>query len=110
MANFLQLLGEDIQYFQVCILFIHARSALIFSDIYRDMRHPYKYNKAVDVTYIFTYLVEVALAIAGYIMFGEEVRDEITANIFLTKGYPKVLSIIIMLAIAIIPLTKIPLK
>lgn len=43
-------------------------------------------------------------------MFGSRVRDEITANIFLTEGYPEWLSIFIVIAIAIIPLTKIPLK
>lgn len=50
------------------------------------------------------------MAIVGYLMFGGHVRDEITANIFLTKGYPEWLSIFIVIAIAIIPLTKIPLK
>ena len=50
------------------------------------------------------------MAIVGYLMFGSRVRDEITANIFLTEGYPEWLSIFIVIAIAIIPLTKIPLK
>jgi len=50
------------------------------------------------------------MAIVGYLMFGSRVRDEITANIFLTKGYPNWLSVFIVVAIAIIPLTKIPLK
>lgn len=74
------------------------------------MRHAYKYGRAVNITYIFTYILEAALAIAGYIMFGDEVRDEITANIFRTQGYPQWLSILIVVAIAIIPLTKIPLN
>ena len=26
----------------------------IFPNIYRDMRHPHKYSKGVDITYIFT--------------------------------------------------------
>ena len=43
-------------------------------------------------------------------MFGEHVRDEITSNIFLTEGYPRWLSIVIVVSIAIIPLTKIPLS
>ena len=43
-------------------------------------------------------------------MFGEGVFDEITSNIFCTKGYPPALSICIVIFIAIIPLTKIPLK
>lgn len=82
----------------------------VFPNIYRDMRHPYKYGKAISVTYIFTFLLELALAIAGYLMYGDTVRDEITANIFLTEGYPRWISIFIVIAIAIIPLTKIPLN
>lgn len=50
------------------------------------------------------------MAIVGYLMFGEDVLDEITANIFLTKGYPRWISILMVIAIAIIPITKIPLK
>lgn len=43
-------------------------------------------------------------------MFGEKVRDEVTSNIFRTNGYPQAISICIVIFIAIIPLTKIPLK
>lgn len=50
------------------------------------------------------------MAVAGLLMFGEHVRDEITSNIFHTEGYPQSLSVCIVVFIAIIPLTKIPLK
>lgn len=43
-------------------------------------------------------------------MFGQDVRDEITSNIFLAEGYPRAISVCIVIFIAIIPLTKIPLK
>lgn len=43
-------------------------------------------------------------------MFGDGVRDEITANIIGTKAYPRALSIAICVFIAIIPLTKLPLN
>ncbi|KAF2785822.1 hypothetical protein K505DRAFT_380662 [Melanomma pulvis-pyrius CBS 109.77] len=82
----------------------------VFPNIYRDMRHPYKYRKAVDITYIFTFLTDMGMACAGILMFGDSVRDEVTSNIFLTKGYPKSVSVFIALCIAIIPLTKIPLN
>lgn len=54
--------------------------------------------------------MEVTMAIVGYLMYGDHVMDEITANIFLTEGYPRWLSILIVVAISIIPLTKLPLK
>jgi vesicular inhibitory amino acid transporter len=82
----------------------------VFPNIYRDMRHPYKYRKSVNITYIFTYFIDIGMACAGLLMFGEGVRDEITSNIFLTKGYPEVLSVFIAICIAIIPLTKAPLN
>jgi len=50
------------------------------------------------------------MAIIGYLMFGEGVLDEITSNVFVTKGYPQVVSIFIAICISIIPLTKVPLK
>lgn len=43
-------------------------------------------------------------------MFGDEVMDEITANILSTSGYPRVLTFLLCVMIAIIPLTKIPLN
>jgi vesicular inhibitory amino acid transporter len=82
----------------------------VFPNIYRDMRHPYKYRKGVNITYIFTFLLDMGMASAGILMFGDSVRDEITSNIFLTKGYPPAISVFIAICIAIIPLTKIPLN
>ncbi|CAN9273507.1 unnamed protein product [Alternaria alternata] len=82
----------------------------VFPNIYRDMRHPYKYRKAVNVTYIFTYIIDVGMACAGILMFGDGVREEVTSNIFLTPGFPPGISVFIAICIAIIPLTKIPLN
>ncbi|KAF2205783.1 hypothetical protein GQ43DRAFT_406626 [Delitschia confertaspora ATCC 74209] len=82
----------------------------VFPNIYRDMRHPYKYRKGVHITYVFTYFVDMGMVCAGLLMFGNDVREEITNNIFVTKGYPEVISVFIAVCIAIIPLTKVPLN
>ncbi|KAI0909897.1 transmembrane amino acid transporter protein-domain-containing protein [Ustulina deusta] len=82
----------------------------VFPNIYRDMRHPHKYKKAVGYTFSFTLLVDVGVAIVGLLMFGDGVRDEITANILETTGYPNVLNVLLVVFIAIIPLTKVPLN
>jgi len=50
------------------------------------------------------------MAIIGWLMFGDIVRDEITANILTVADYPQSLSVGIIVFIAIIPLTKVPLK
>ncbi|KAE8382129.1 transmembrane amino acid transporter protein-domain-containing protein [Aspergillus bertholletiae] len=76
----------------------------VFPNIYRDMRHPRKYGKSL------WYSLDCAMAIVGWLMFGEEVRDEVTANILLTNEYPRGVSICIIIFIAIIPITKVPLN
>lgn len=43
-------------------------------------------------------------------MFGDDVRDEITSNILVNSSYPRALTLLMCLCIAIIPLTKIPLN
>ena len=82
----------------------------VFPNIYRDMRHPTKYRRGVNYTYVFTYLIDVATAIAGYLMFGQTVVAEVTSNILMTAGYPQTISVSMVAFIAIIPLTKVPLK
>ncbi|KAI5864624.1 transmembrane amino acid transporter protein-domain-containing protein [Durotheca rogersii] len=82
----------------------------VFPNIYRDMRHPHRYKEAVAYTFTFTLIVDVSIAVVGFVMFGDEVRDEITANIFQTSGYPNVLNFLLVVFISIIPLTKIPLN
>lgn len=82
----------------------------VFPNIYRDMRHPYKYNRGVNITYAFTATLDLFMAVVGLIMFGDAVRDEITSNILADDGYPQWLSVIIVICVAIIPLAKIPLN
>ncbi|KAG0135112.1 transmembrane amino acid transporter protein-domain-containing protein [Tuber indicum] len=82
----------------------------VFPNIYKDMRHPKKYNKAVDITYTFTFILDITLAVTGILMFGDGVLDEITSNILELSGYPAALSMAMVAFVAIIPLTKTPLN
>lgn len=50
------------------------------------------------------------MAILGWLMFGDSVLDEITANMLNMDAYPKTLSVWVIIFIAIIPLSKVPLK
>lgn len=52
----------------------------------------------------------MSLAITGILMFGDGVADEITVNILKLEGYPKGLSVAMVVFIAMIPLTKTPLN
>ncbi|KAK4114091.1 hypothetical protein N656DRAFT_706497 [Canariomyces notabilis] len=82
----------------------------VFPNIYRDMRHPYKYAQAVKISFSFTYVLDAVTAVAGLLMFGDDVRDEITSNILMESSYPRTLTVLMCLCIGIIPLTKIPLN
>lgn len=50
------------------------------------------------------------MAVIGWLMFGDGVRDEIIVNVLEATGYPQALSICLIVLIAIIPITKVPLK
>ncbi|KAL0931619.1 Vacuolar amino acid transporter 1 [Colletotrichum truncatum] len=82
----------------------------VFPNIYRDMRHPHKYPRAVKTVFSSVYLLDAFTAVVGLLMYGDDVMDEITANILRTSGYPRALNFLLCIFIAIIPLTKIPLN
>lgn len=82
----------------------------VFPNIYRDMRHPHKFGRAVTITFSFTFLLDAITAVAGILMFGDGVLDEITSNILAESSYPRALTYLLCALIAIIPLTKIPLN
>ncbi|KAI9371121.1 transmembrane amino acid transporter protein-domain-containing protein [Aspergillus egyptiacus] len=82
----------------------------VFPNIYRDMRHPHKYGRSLWSTYVFTYSLDCAMAVLGWMMFGDTIRDEVTANVLTVDEYPQFLSICIIVSIAIIPITKVPLN
>lgn len=50
------------------------------------------------------------MAVVGWMMFGGAILDEVTANVLMTDHYPRALSLCIIIFIAIIPITKVPLK
>lgn len=81
----------------------------VFPAIYKDMRHPQKYTRALTYTYIFTYGLDLAMAVLGYLMFGDFVRDEVTINLLKSDAYPHALNVLTVVLISIIPITKIPL-
>ena len=85
-------------------IYISVHSKTSFSSI----TPRYKQNVMLTVKEQFS--LDCSMAVIGWLMFGESVRDEITANVFLTPEYPRGLSISMIIFIAIIPITKVPLK
>lgn len=82
----------------------------VFPNIYRDMRHPHKYGRGLKVIFGFVTSVDIAMAVIGYLMYGNATKDEISTNVLTTKGYPEALKVVVEVLIAIVPLTKFPLK
>lgn len=82
----------------------------VFPNIYRDMRHPYKYGKCLKLIFQISFLVDFSMCVIGFLMFGDGVKDEITKNLLLTAGYPEGLSYFITILVGLIPLAKAPLN
>lgn len=82
----------------------------IFPAIYRDMRHPHKYQQAVRTTYSFTFGLNTTMIALGCLMFGHAVCNEVTMNILDPRAsYPRSISVLIMVLIGLVPVTKMPL-
>lgn len=82
----------------------------VFPNIYRDMRHPHKYENALSTIYKITFSVDLSMGVLGFLMFGQFVDNEVTKSILLTPGYPEHQGLIITSLISLIPLAKTPLN
>ena len=50
------------------------------------------------------------MAVIGWLMFGDDIKDAVTSNILTEHAYPKAIRLFIIVCIAIIPITKTPLR
>ncbi|RMZ01391.1 hypothetical protein D0860_07634 [Hortaea werneckii] len=82
----------------------------VFPNIYRDMRHPQKYEHGLKLIFGFVTSVDLVMAIVGYLMYGRKTKDEISTNVLTIQEYPEALHVIVLILVAIIPLTKFPLN
>ncbi|KAI7906777.1 transmembrane amino acid transporter protein-domain-containing protein [Cokeromyces recurvatus] len=78
----------------------------VFPSIYRDMKNPKQYNKLVDITYQITAAIYLAMATIGYLMFGQEVLQEITQNLILVKEYSQALNHFAIWLLVLTPIAK----
>jgi len=81
----------------------------IFPSLKVDMRHPYKFQECLKITYTVTWIADMSMACLGFLMFGGDVKEEITKSILLTGGYPQWTYIVICSLMAIVPFSKAPL-
>jgi solute carrier family 32 (vesicular inhibitory amino acid transporter) len=50
------------------------------------------------------------MAVIGYLLYGDGVLDEVSTNMIKTVGYPKAVKVLILILVAIVPITKFPLQ
>lgn len=51
----------------------------VMPSILRDMQDPKQYDRMVDIAYAVTAAAYVLMAIMGYLMFGQETMQEVSA-------------------------------
>ncbi|KAK6201659.1 transmembrane amino acid transporter protein-domain-containing protein [Scheffersomyces amazonensis] len=82
----------------------------IFPNLKSDMRHPYKFDSTLKVTYTITLITDLSMGILGFLMFGHYCNNEITNTLLLTPGYPTWIYPLISGLICLVPLAKTPLN
>ncbi|RMY00683.1 hypothetical protein D0868_08877 [Hortaea werneckii] len=76
------------------------RLSSVFPNIYRDMRHPQKYEHGLKLIFGFVTSVDLVMAIVGYLI----------TNLLTIQEYPEALHVVVLILVATIPLTKFPLN
>lgn len=95
---------------KLCRESLTRRLSSVFPNIYRDMRHPQKYEHGLKLIFGFVTSVDLVMAIVGYLMYGRRTKDEISTNVLTTQEYPGALHVVVLILVAIMPLTKFLLK
>ncbi|CAG8445613.1 3682_t:CDS:2 [Ambispora leptoticha] len=78
----------------------------VFPSVYRDMENPKEFPRMVNLTYAMTATVYFAMAVGGYLMFGNTTMQEITQNIMSTPGYNRILNQMVIWLVAFNPIAK----
>ncbi|KAK6203129.1 transmembrane amino acid transporter protein-domain-containing protein [Scheffersomyces amazonensis] len=81
----------------------------VFPELYRDMRHPIKYNKSTNISFTTSFLLELGLSIIGLIMYGSQCQDSIIKNLMLNNQYPKWINPTLSFLMGFLSLSKLPL-
>lgn len=61
----------------------------IIPSLVRDMRQPERFPRMLDTAYVIATILYLSMGIAGYLMFGRAVSDEITQDLAGVKEYPR---------------------
>ncbi|KAJ7597211.1 transmembrane amino acid transporter protein-domain-containing protein [Mycena floridula] len=78
----------------------------ILPSLARDMKDPSQFNKMIEWAFIVATFVYALIGFAGYLMFGDEVSDEISIDLLNTSGYNPTLNRAALWMLVISPLSK----
>ncbi|KAF9512881.1 hypothetical protein BS47DRAFT_1297084 [Hydnum rufescens UP504] len=82
----------------------------VIPSIARDMRHPEEFDSMINYAFAITTAVYGTVGACGYLMFGNDVSDEISWDLHNTAGYNATLGQIGLWMLVIGPITKFPLS
>ncbi|KAF8481230.1 transmembrane amino acid transporter protein-domain-containing protein [Russula ochroleuca] len=72
----------------------------------RDMAEPHRFNEAMNYAFGFATAVYALIGTAGYLMFGNDVYDEVSQNLLQVPGYNPALNRLALWMLVVTPLTK----
>ncbi|CAO1627865.1 unnamed protein product [Parajaminaea phylloscopi] len=78
----------------------------IIPSLVRDMRDPLLFPRMLNTAYVIATLLYLTMGIAGYLMFGRHVSDEITKDLAGIAEYPQALTKAAIALIATVSVTK----
>jgi vesicular inhibitory amino acid transporter len=78
----------------------------IIPSLYRDMKSPRHFGRMLDSAYVAAGALYVSVGVLGYLMFGRRVSGEISTDLARTDGYPRILTLFMVVLMTINPLTK----
>ncbi|KAL7664403.1 Amino acid transporter transmembrane domain-containing protein [[Candida] zeylanoides] len=82
---------------------------VVFPELYRDMRHPAKYDKCANITFLFACGMDLSIGAIGFLMFGPDCRDSFAKNLMIQQNFPRWISPAICVLMAALALFKTPL-
>ncbi|PLW06142.1 hypothetical protein PCANC_25176 [Puccinia coronata f. sp. avenae] len=78
----------------------------VMPSLAREMRNPQDFNRMVDYAYVAAGSMYMIVGLIGYLMFGDDVSQEITQDILRTPGYPKMINQFAIWMVGINPIAK----
>jgi len=72
----------------------------------RDMAEPHRFKEVMNYSFGFATAVYALIGIGGYLMFGNDVNDEISQNLLQVPGYNPMLNELVLWMLVVTPLTK----